>query len=397
MRIALMQLYSYVPTPDYDQIARGLRALGHIVWIAQPNESGDIDWNDGSGIVATLRGPAAERDSVFMLPGLRMMLRRLNYYRSNLRLRRFLKGARFDVVQINPWLGSWILAAGAPMHTLYVLDIRQAGITARSAWEAIFRDRLARLKWILQSKYIFGRTCFLDEYGAQRVLGPNWSRWATVVPLGVSPEFRSFSWGCSANRLSSGIVRFVYIGTLDKMRKLETILIAAQSVFRETDRFEVVLIGPDTSNGYYLKLIQELGISGAVSIWPPVRYADIPSILADFDVALAVVPDAPAWRYQPTLKVLEYRALGMPIIATDLQPNRRIVLDGVNGVIVKDSPESLANGMRRFVAEAGFLDSCTARARVMRESKSWIDVARDYEENVYGCGRCHEAGLVQSV
>jgi hypothetical protein len=54
MHIFLMQLTTSQPTPDYGRLASEMRALGHTVWIGGPNESGDLDWHDGQGIVASL-------------------------------------------------------------------------------------------------------------------------------------------------------------------------------------------------------------------------------------------------------------------------------------------------------------------------------------------------------
>jgi len=96
-------------------------------------------------------------------------------------------------------------------------------------------------------------------------------------------------------------------------------------------------------------------------------------------VALAYVPELPAdWMYHPTLKVLEYRALGLPIIATDFRPNREIVENGVNGLLVENTPESIAAAMLRYICDPGFLARSSAEAQSRRAGLPWNNVADQY-------------------
>lgn len=102
-------------------------------------------------------------------------------------------------------------------------------------------------------------------------------------------------------------------------------------------------------------------------ILPPVSYSTIPETVLQYDVAFAYVPEQPDWQYHPTLKVLEYRALGIPIIATDLVPDREIVLPGQNGLLVQNDPVDIAAAMLRFITDRAFLTSCTAHAYEARQ------------------------------
>ena len=105
----------------------------------------------------------------------------------------------------------------------------------------------------------------------------------------------------------------------------------------------------------------------------------MPAATVAHDVALALVPERPAdWMYHPTLKILEYRALGLPIIATDFAPNREFVTEGANGLLVSNTAESIAAAMLRFIAEPGFLADRRAAAQTMRTGLVWPKVADQY-------------------
>jgi glycosyltransferase involved in cell wall biosynthesis len=81
--------------------------------------------------------------------------------------------------------------------------------------------------------------------------------------------------------------------------------------------------------------------------------------------------------------VLEYRALGMPIIATDLEPNRDIVIDGVTGLLVPNTTVAYVGAMRRFIEDSDFLARCGAQAASVRQGLLWEDVADRYVREVY--------------
>ena len=144
------------------------------------------------------------------------------------------------------------------------------------------------------------------------------------------------------------------MGTLSRLRNLENVIHAAKLLLAHTNNFRVDFIGPDKSNGYYQGIIDELGLASHVTIKPAIAYREVPSTLAAYDVGMAYTPDRPTWHYQPTIKVLEYRALGMPIISTDVASHLEIVENEVNGILCGDKPQQIADAMYKFAADPGF-------------------------------------------
>jgi glycosyltransferase involved in cell wall biosynthesis len=57
--------------------------------------------------------------------------------------------------------------------------------------------------------------------------------------------------------------------------------------------------------------------------------------LIDFDIGVIPVWDNAFGRSKSHIKALEYAALGIPVIASDLEPYREFVLDGVTGFLVR--------------------------------------------------------------
>lgn len=395
MHIVLLHFYSQRPNPIYQQIAEALRRRGHRVWVGVPDQNDDLVWYDGEQAVARLAGPN-QHSGFLALPGLPGALRnRLSRLAFILRLRRFLRSRGPDVVQINPasmhWI--WLFPLAMPRATRFILDWRQVG---QRGGQGVVRTTKAYLTNLWRRIYTrsYDFSCFLHEAGAEKVLGNGWQRRGRIVPLAVDRQFLQVESPVPVTMSARGIgattvepLRFLYIGSLSRVRRLERLIEAAGLLAAEGLTFQLDLVGPDNADGYYQQLIEAQGLQDHVAVLPPVPYAAVPETVLRYDVALAYVPEYPAdWQYHPTVKVLEYRAVGVPIIASDFAPNREVVQRDVNGLLVGNEPAALAAGMQKFICDPAFFLRCKENAQQMRQGTTWREVAELYE-TVYKEGR----------
>ncbi|MBW7959095.1 MAG: glycosyltransferase family 4 protein [Candidatus Promineofilum sp.] len=368
MHILLLQIYSSEPTPDYAQIASELSDGGHVVWVGSMTPDGNVEWHDGARVVAT-QGRSIQRG------GKRTKLDLVR------QVRRFIRNTQPDIVQINAHDLFRLIPLGMSCPPRFILDMRQIN---ESYGATPVRKVMARLRNDsrgLIARTLFDRTTFLHVAGARQVLGDGWQRWATVVPMGVDPQFLMAKPPSAPDVGGKRPVTFVYSGRLTRIRRLERIIEAAGRVRQHTEKFRIVFMGYDGSDGHYAEVIQQRGLDPFVCIRPPVSYSQVPDALLEYDVALAYVPELPAdWRYHPTLKVLEYRALGMPIIASDFEPNRELVEQEINGLLVPNSVEDIAQAMLRFIQDPVFLARCRVNAEAKRGGVTWDQVSLQYME-----------------
>jgi glycosyltransferase involved in cell wall biosynthesis len=379
MRIFLLHYYLKQPNPAYGQLAAALRRRGHEVWIGSPDKNFDLAWHDGQTVVDKCIGPGQRTgrpdDSAALLQNWAFLRR----------VRESIRRHGPDIVQVNPAAFPFVgaLPLAMPSGIRFVIDWRQVAAPTATRLVDQCKQAVKRALRTTASRYLFDRATFLHEAGARMFLGSMWTRWATVVPLGVDAQFLS-----APARVHAGNeerkVQFLYIGSLSRVRKLDQLLAAATLLKQQTSNFELHLVGPDNTEGYFQTEIQRLGLDEVAAVLPAVAYADIPQLVAAADVALAYVPEEPTdWQYQPTLKVLEYRALGVPIIATDVPPNRWEIDDGVNGLLCSNDPAAWASAMATFVNRSERVAVFRDRAQSMRRAISWCDVAEMYERDVY--------------
>lgn len=82
----------------------------------------------------------------------------------------------------------------------------------------------------------------------------------------------------------------------------------------------------------------------------------------DFDIGLAPLEDTIFTRSKSYIKALEYAALGIPVVASDVGPYREFVDDGVTGFLVRRESE-WTDRIRLLVEDADLREQMGAAAR----------------------------------
>jgi glycosyltransferase involved in cell wall biosynthesis len=383
MHIVMLQFYSHAPAPDMHEMAAALREWGHRVLVATPDTQGNLRWDEAGVEVASIAGPREVPAWARGFKPFLMIAQRAVQIAFVFRVRAFIDQLRPDVVQINPPAFACLFPLLRRHKSAYVLDVRQAGEVAGDGFSGRIKNWRSVMTLRINARVFYDHSCYASEASAEHILGSRWPRWSSVHRVGQNPAFLAHQWPKEPPAVKAGSIRFVYIGTISMVRQLELLLAAIRDVARSRQDFHVDFVGPDEEHGFYQNLVREWSLEQIVTFKPPVPYAQVAPVVATYDVALAYVPPLPDWRYQPTLKILEYRALGIPVIASDNAPNRPIIDDGLNGLFVQHDQKSLAGGITRFIADREFLARVTLHARQMRQGRTWADAAREYLENVY--------------
>lgn len=82
----------------------------------------------------------------------------------------------------------------------------------------------------------------------------------------------------------------------------------------------------------------------------------------DFDIGIAPLLDTAFTRSKSPIKAIEYNALGIPVIASNVGPYRDYVIDGVNGFLV-DTEAEWVDRLELLIADTDLRHSMSASAR----------------------------------
>ena len=193
-----------------------------------------------------------------------------------------------------------------------------------------------------------------------------------VVPNGVDPA--RFPKDLAPSRPAPGRFTVGFVGTLKPWHGLPVLVEAFRRLHREDPASRLLLVGDGPERG---RLERDLrGLPGAAELTGAVDPDEVPGLLASMDVAVAPYPVGGGFYFSP-LKVYEYLAAGLPVVASRVGQLRKLIVSGENGVLCPPGDaEALAGallalrrspGLGRRLGERG-------RARVIRDH-SWDAVA----------------------
>lgn len=168
--------------------------------------------------------------------------------------------------------------------------------------------------------------------------------------------------------------RVVFVGRLAPEKNLGTLLDAWTILLRHLPGAVLTLIGEGPERAALEARMPGLGLDpsgvrfgGAVADPTPVLRAANAFVLPSTEEGMSIA-------------LLEAMALGIPIVASDIPGNRRLVTDGVNGRLAPpDDPERLASAILRQCTEPGPASRMAAEARRRAIAEYSIDaVARKH-------------------
>ena len=294
---------------------------------------------------------------------------------------------RPDVVVCNIGLG---LAGSAYRwlrpRTFLVVDVRSQPVSARPARTAVhtlmFRLLMRFMPFDAFSVISAG---MLEEmrltYGLRREVPT--AIWGSGVDVDLFDPER---YDREAVRARLGIARdetvLVYHGIFALGRNLE-VLPGMLEILREAGMFRLLLFGDGPVYASIRKEIEHRGLSAAATTFGLVPVTSVPELLVAAD--LGVIPlDGPQWENQSPMKLYEFLAMRLPVIATNLAAHRGI---SVAVQIVQGAPT--ADALAQSALDVLARDSGTLRQQARRDvlESTWTAQAKRLEPLLDGWRR----------
>jgi len=115
---------------------------------------------------------------------------------------------------------------------------------------------------------------------------------------------------------SGETVRLIYIGALHFERNILGLCRAVEKANAKGMKFEFVIFGTGTAKN---ELEQFAAFTeGRIQIFPPVPHKNVPELLSNAHVGTLPFPDEEKFRVSSPIKLFEYMASGLPILATKI-------------------------------------------------------------------------------
>ena len=352
-----------------EELIGAFRSLGHEVRVVGPEHVENEQFGADAGWVATLK----ER-----LPGAVYELLEFGYSMHDYRkIRQAIREFQPDLVyeRYNLFFPSGVRAArsaGVPVF----LEVNAPLYEERCRFGGLSLHRLA--KW--SEEYVWQNADAVlpvTQVLADRVrkAGVTAER-IHVIPNGINEtEFSRLPVPEEAKRRLGLEGRFVlgFVGFMRDWHGLERVIdFMARS---ERKDLHALFVGDGPARSSVERRARELGLAERVTVTGVVQRFEVPDVLPAFDVALqpAVV------EYASPLKLFEYLAVGLPVLAPSTSNIREVLRDGVNAVLFDPGDEdAFAGGLESLCSDAGLRQRLGASARetINQRDLTWAGNAR---------------------
>ncbi|MBI5234093.1 MAG: glycosyltransferase family 4 protein [Deltaproteobacteria bacterium] len=199
------------------------------------------------------------------------------------------------------------------------------------------------------------------------------------APFFVIPDAADV-WSQASWRIERlGDRRVFYIGSLYPWKGVDFLVKAMAYIPNAT----LDIVGGEEADIRRLKGIAlETGIEDRVFFHGWVPHAEVKRLLCEASVA--VVPlgrSSIAERHTSPLKVFEYMASALPIVASDISSIREVLSNNDNAVLVQpEDPIALARGVERVLSDSALAQRISTRAYADSKTRGWHERGKRLSE-----------------
>ena len=177
-------------------------------------------------------------------------------------------------------------------------------------------------------------------------------------------------------------IKFVYIGSISRKRRLETLVTAINLVKKKYPyQFQVDFFGSGDFFETMKDNIRNMKLADVINLRGVVAHAQLLEKLCEYDVGIGYVPYE-KYMVSPALKVLEYMAANLLVIASDTDGIKQQVIHNSNGLLFKNTPESIFKTMAGVI-ENGCPPEIMTAGYEYAQKNSWAAIVKDKLLPVY--------------
>jgi len=298
----------------------------------------------------------------------------------HLRVIRFLarEWATLDVILFHQMSALWLLPLRliriltGRKRPLLVMDTRTVPM-ATATWKDRLRALFYRVMNQVANRWADGQTA-ITQHMAKTVSIPAqrlWGIWPSGVNLDLfAPAQTARRWPAPGEP-----IHLIYVGVLHHERNLMTLSRAVEKANAEGMAFVLSLIGKGTERLDLEKFA--LQTEGRVRVLPPVPYNQVPKSLARAHIGVLPFPDEEKIRVSSFIKLFEYMAAGLPLLATRIVCHTDVVNGGNYVFWAEDaSVEGLLAALRLAWRDRASLGRMGREAATAAQAWTWQASAR---------------------
>ncbi len=184
------------------------------------------------------------------------------------------------------------------------------------------------------------------------------------------------------SKRNGGKFNIFYVGPVHWVRGIDVLLEAVDRVSGEIP-VKLTLAGRvyDDFRSWLNEFIAEHNLDGVVEILGEIEFKRVMNLMEKADVCVCLLADIETRRYAYPIKVLQYLAMGKPVVATNTPGVAQFIEQGENGLLVSpDDPEGLAEAILRIYRDTALREKLERNARPSVLQYDWSIINEKIDE-----------------
>jgi len=267
-------------------------------------------------------------------------------------------------------------------NRILVLDIRTVPVDIPPGWNRKFQMLRYYFALKLANRFCDGVTVITPML--LKAVEPYLNRISKKIGIWTSGvRFEDFKSDGPSMRKILGLqykkVLF-YHGVLSPNRGIQNAIRAVALLRQQIPDLVFLLVGDGEGMQEFTNLAKELNISDRIIITGRVAYEKIAKYVRTADVGILPFPAMRCWEVSSPIKLMEYLAMKVPVIATDIQAHRTILANTGGGFLIpNNNPTVIADCIRQVLYHGQKIFKEIPIQKNLEELISWNAQAKKLE------------------
>jgi glycosyltransferase involved in cell wall biosynthesis len=319
---------------------------------------------------------------------------------------------RYDAVQVRD-------QAFIGLAALFIAKLRQKKFYYWMSWP-FAEDDMFKYQYMRETLNLFSRVAYwmrgrLQAYLLSRVVlklsdhvfvqSDEMMRWIvaktrcasehfTAVPMGVDPECVESITNVHEMRVKSDNKFHIgYLGVISPLRMDDVFFNAIRAVLQEDSRITMLFVGGGSTPSdqeWICGKMREIGLAGRFEITGWLPHNSALRRIAEAHVAINILPRNLIIDVSSPTKIIEYAAVGVPCVATDVPDQKKVIEDMECGICVPHDARMIAEAIIRLMKDDNLRSKYAANGRSrVGNYRGYHVLARQLSEKYVelSCGR----------
>jgi glycosyltransferase involved in cell wall biosynthesis len=178
-------------------------------------------------------------------------------------------------------------------------------------------------------------------------------------------------------RLGFGAKKIViYVGTMSRFRQLDFLLKAFKLVLAQHSDAQLLMVGDGRTSEdveWLKREAERLALKENVTVTGWIPKAKIPAYIRISHLGVSPVPINRIYVNSSPIKLLEYLALGIPAVASDIPEQRKVIQESGGGMCVPWNVAEFADGITSILNLTQ-----SERCEMGQHGRAWVQKNRDF-------------------